>query len=76
VLKYKCATQNYIPEILGSHGNDYEDVFRDVVQCSLAKIGRHFIIVITAALSTSETLLNFYEATGRNIPEQLSSLSD
>jgi hypothetical protein len=45
-------------------------VFWDVSPCSLIEIDQHFIIALMMeALSTSETLINFYQITRRNIPE-------
>jgi hypothetical protein len=47
-------------------------VFWDVAPSSLAEIDRHFrgaCSLMMAAVSTSETSINFYETTRRNIPE-------
>jgi hypothetical protein len=51
-------------------------VFSDVAPCSLEETGRRFRVLITAiirvimeAVSTSETSVNFYRTTRRNIPE-------
>jgi hypothetical protein len=40
-----------------------------VAPCSLAQIDRHFIVVMMEAVSTSETFVNFYETTRRNVLE-------
>jgi hypothetical protein len=44
-------------------------VFWDVAPCSLLEIDRRFIALMMEAVSTSETSVNSYETTGRNIPE-------
>jgi hypothetical protein len=66
-------------EISGCHGGEYEDVYRDVAPCSLVKVltkfQRHLLPqssgrwVMMAAVSTSETSVNFYQTRRRNIPE-------
>jgi hypothetical protein len=44
-------------------------VFWDVAQCSLVQIDRRFRGGIIEAVSTSETSVNFYQTTRRNIAE-------
>jgi hypothetical protein len=44
-------------------------VFWDVTPCSLVKVYRRFIDLIMEAENTSETSVNFYQTTRRNIPE-------
>jgi UDP-N-acetylmuramyl pentapeptide phosphotransferase/UDP-N-acetylglucosamine-1-phosphate transferase len=49
-------------------------VFCDVAPCSLGQTHRrfrdaYFIALILKSVSTSETSVNFYETTRRNIPE-------
>jgi hypothetical protein len=46
----------YVHEISGSHGGEYKDFFWDVV-------------LMMEVASTSETSVNFYQTTRRNIPE-------
>jgi hypothetical protein len=49
--------------------------FYDVEPCSLVEVDRHFrgyyclIALMMEAVSTSETSVNFYETTWRDIPE-------
>jgi hypothetical protein len=47
-------------DISGSHGGEYEDD-RHLGYCT--------IILMMEAVHTSETLVNFYETTWRNIPK-------
>jgi hypothetical protein len=44
-------------------------VFWDVALCSLIEIDQHFIALMMEAVSTSEMLVNFYQTTQCNIPE-------
>jgi hypothetical protein len=55
-------------------------VFWDVAPCGLVEVDRHFrgayclhhqVALMVEAVSTSETSVNFYETTRRNIPEDL-----
>jgi hypothetical protein len=55
-----------------SHNN--EDVFWDVVSCSLIEIdwcfrGAYCLAMMTATVITSETLIDFYQTTWCKIPE-------
>jgi hypothetical protein len=59
-----------IVEMSGSHGYEYEDIgFWDVALCSLVEVYRRLIALMMEAASTSETSVNFYQTTRRNIPE-------
>jgi hypothetical protein len=44
-------------------------VFLDVTPCSLAEVYQFQGTLVMEAASTSETSLNFYQSTRRNIPE-------
>jgi hypothetical protein len=43
--------------------------FWDIEPCSLVEVDRRFIALTMEAVNTSETSVNFYETTRRNIPE-------
>jgi hypothetical protein len=64
LLRHTKATRNHIPEDQNQHGEISDSHIGEY-----ASIIRAIIVLMMEAVSTSETMVNFYQTTRHNIPE-------